>query len=117
MPRIVAVASNMHATNVANAKLTIADKFRPCYTAATGDETESERRSALLGLGLSHPLGFAVPVENWPRYGSTQVARGGMAPARCENRAAWPAVMPAEWGDDGRIAAIWRHAPRGRGRC
>ena len=86
---MVAVARNMRARNVANAKLTIADKFRPCYTAATGDETESERRGALLALELN-PITRALPCP-WrpgPAMGDTQVARGGLVAAKCEKNGA-----------------------------
>jgi len=66
----------------------------------------------LLGLGLSHFPGPAVPAEFWPRHLSTQVERGRVALEDYENRAAWPEPMRAEWGEDDGQTAARVHADR-----
>ena len=63
----------------------------------------------ILGLGLSHYPGPAVPPEFWPRHLQTQVERGRIARDLFEDRARWPAEMRAEWGTDDGQAAARRH--------
>jgi hypothetical protein len=65
---------------------------------------------AILGLGLSHYPGPAVPPEFWPRHLQTQVERGRIARDLWLDQSRWPAEMRAEWGtDDGQTAAHKHH--------
>ncbi len=64
----------------------------------------------ILGLGLSHYPGPAVPPEFWPRHLETQVQRGRIARDLFDDRSRWPAEMVAEWGtDNGQTAARKHH--------
>jgi hypothetical protein len=63
----------------------------------------------LLGLGLSHYPGPAVPAKFWPRHMPTQVERGRLDREVWENRAAWPEPMRVEWGDDEGQSAARQH--------
>jgi hypothetical protein len=64
----------------------------------------------ILGLGLSHYPGPAVPAEFWPRHLQTQVERGRIPRDLFDDRSRWPAEMRTEWGtDDGQTAARNHH--------
>lgn len=66
----------------------------------------------VLGLGLSHYPGPLVPCEHWPRMLARNVAVGRIPPEVYADRAAWPAPMRAEWGDDEGQGAAHRHRER-----
>jgi len=63
----------------------------------------------LLGLGLSHYPGPAVPAQFWPRHMQTQVERGRLKQEVFEDQASWPEPMRSEWGQDQGQAAAQRH--------
>ena len=65
----------------------------------------------ILGLGLSHYPGVAVPPEFQRNMLRGYVNNGRIPAEDYENQAGWPAPMRAEWGDDeGQAAARAHHA-------
>jgi hypothetical protein len=66
----------------------------------------------ILGLGLSHYPGPAVPTEHWPRMLRTNVENGRIPAEVLADVENWPAPMRAEWGDDEGQAAAREHCAR-----
>jgi hypothetical protein len=66
----------------------------------------------ILGLGLSHYPGPTVPAEHWPHLMRRNVEIGRIPAEAFADRAAWPAPMRAEWGDDEGVGAAREHSRR-----
>ena len=54
----------------------------------------------ILGMGLSHYPGPAVPVEAWPNMLTQWVKMGRIDPADFDAKDKWPQAMRVEWGND-----------------
>jgi hypothetical protein len=66
----------------------------------------------ILGLGLSHYPGVAVPPEFQRNMLRGYVNNGRIPPEVYEDKARWPAAMRAEWGADEGLAASYAHHAR-----
>lgn len=66
----------------------------------------------IIGMGLSHYPGPAVPVEAWPDMLTQWVKMGRIDPADFAAQDKWPAAMRAEWGGDAGQSSARLHRDR-----